>query len=84
MCLRPCLYAVSSHFARLTSFAPSGMTIDPAYASFTEDKLGSIQPGKHADFVVLSQDIMTVPIDNILDTKVVSTVIDGKPVYGQL
>ncbi|KAI0930719.1 hypothetical protein AcW1_003666 [Taiwanofungus camphoratus] len=61
-----------------------GMTIDPAYASFTEDKLGSIQPGKHADFVVLSQDIMTVPIDNILDTKVVSTVIDGKPVYGQL
>ena len=60
------------------------MTIDPAYASFTEDTLGSITPGKHADFVVLSQNIMTIPVDRILSTKVVATVIDGRPAFGSL
>ena len=62
----------------------AGMTMDPAYASFSEDTLGSITPGKRADFVVLSQDIMSIPARRILDTKVLATVIDGKPVYGQL
>jgi predicted amidohydrolase YtcJ len=60
------------------------MTIDPAYASFTESILGSIEPGKLADFVVLSQDIMTVPVNEIMNTKVLATVIDGKVVYGAL
>ncbi|KAI3603895.1 amidohydrolase, partial [Moniliophthora roreri] len=60
-----------------------GMTIDPAYASFTESTLGSIEPGKLADFVVLSQDIMTVPVQEITKTKVLATVIDGKVVYGE-
>ncbi|KAJ8077031.1 hypothetical protein PM082_001454 [Marasmius tenuissimus] len=59
-----------------------GMTIDPAWASFTEESLGSLEPGKIADFVVLSQDIMTVPISEILSTKVLATVIDGKAIYG--
>lgn len=60
------------------------MTIDPAYASFTEDILGSIEIGKRADFTIFSQDIMTVPASTILDTQVVATVIDGKAVYGKL
>lgn len=60
------------------------MTIDAAYASFTEDTLGSISPGKRADFVVLSQDIMTVSTDQILKTRVQATFIDGKLVYGSL
>lgn len=60
------------------------MTIDPAYASFTEDILGSIEVGKRADFTIFSQDIMTVPASTILDTQVVATVIDGKAVYGKL
>ncbi|KIM91971.1 hypothetical protein PILCRDRAFT_809968 [Piloderma croceum F 1598] len=59
-----------------------GMTIDPAYASFTESTLGSLAPGKIADFVVLSQDIMSIPTNQILRTKVVATVIDGRPIYG--
>ncbi|KAK0461124.1 amidohydrolase family-domain-containing protein [Desarmillaria tabescens] len=50
-----------------------GMTIDPAYASFTETTLGSLVPGKRADFVILSQDIMSVAVDKILETKVVAT-----------
>ncbi len=55
------------------SFSHVGMTIEPAYASFTEDKLGSLVPGKLADFVVLSQDIMEVPAENILETTVLAT-----------
>ncbi|THV06783.1 hypothetical protein K435DRAFT_848853 [Dendrothele bispora CBS 962.96] len=61
-----------------------GMTIDPAYASFTESILGSLEPGKRADFVILSQDIMKVPVNKILDTKVLATVIDGEAIYGDL
>lgn len=61
-----------------------GMTIDPAYASFTDDILGSIVPGKRADFVMFSQDIMEVPANQILKTKVLATVMDGKAVYGAL
>ncbi|KAF5326133.1 hypothetical protein D9611_000139 [Ephemerocybe angulata] len=61
-----------------------GMTIDPAYASFTEGFLGSLEVGKLADFVVLSKDIMTVPASEILSTKVLGTVIEGQVVYGEL
>jgi len=61
-----------------------GMTIDPAYASFTEDTLGSLEIGKRADFAVLSQNIMEIPVEDILNTKVHTTVIDGRPVYGNI
>jgi len=60
------------------------MTIDAAYASFTENILGSLEPGKRADFTVLSQDIMTIPEDQILSTKVVATVIDGEVMHGSI
>lgn len=62
----------------------SGVTIDPAYASFTESILGSLVPGKRADFVVLSKDIMSVPVNEILATKVFATIIDGTPIYGKI
>jgi predicted amidohydrolase YtcJ len=68
----------------LIIYYPLGMTIDPAYASFTESMLGSLVAGKHADFVVLSQDIMSVPANQILKTKVLATVIDGQPIYGRI
>ncbi|KAJ3798626.1 amidohydrolase family-domain-containing protein [Lentinula aff. detonsa] len=61
-----------------------GMTIDPAYASFTETFLGSLEVGKRADFVVFSQDIMTAPVNRILATKVLATAVDGKLVYGAI
>lgn len=70
---------------RLTRLeALRGMTIDPAYASFTENTLGSLTIGKRADITILSQDIMSVAADKILDTKVLATIIDGRVVYGQL
>ena len=57
------------------------MTIWPAYAGFQEHLMGSITPGKYADFTVLDHDIMTVPANDILKTSVVSTYIGGKSVY---
>lgn len=57
------------------------MTIWPAYASFMEDVSGSLTPGKYADFVVLDQDIMRVAPDQILDTRVLMTVLGGEVVY---
>ncbi|KAH9484702.1 Protein LONG AFTER FAR-RED 3 [Psilocybe cubensis] len=70
---------------RLTRIeALRGMTIDPAYASFTEDTLGSLVPGKRADLVVLSQDIMTIATSSIMKTSVIATFLDGRPVYGKI
>lgn len=60
------------------------MTIDPAYASFTEDTLGSLEIGKRADFTVLSQDIMEIPVQDILATTVHASAIDGEIVYGAI
>jgi len=53
----------------------------PAWAGFTEDVLGSITPGKYADFVVLSQDLMSVAPERILDTEILMTVLGGRVVY---
>ncbi|KDR67040.1 hypothetical protein GALMADRAFT_258710 [Galerina marginata CBS 339.88] len=61
-----------------------GMTIDPAYASFTENILGSLVTGKRADFVILSQDIMSIPIEKLMDTRVIATAIDGRVVFGKV
>ena len=56
-------------------------TIDAAYAAHAERDLGSIEAGKFGDFVVLSRDIMTVPAREILETKVLRTIIAGHTVY---
>ena len=56
-------------------------TIWAAYYLKEEDTLGSIEPGKLADFVILDGDYMTVPEDKISDLKVIMTVIDGKVFY---
>jgi predicted amidohydrolase YtcJ len=61
-----------------------GFTLDAAYAGFMEDEVGSLTPGKRADFVVLTQDLMTVPDEHILDTRVVATFLDGRAIYGGL
>ncbi len=57
-------------------------TINGAYASFQEDKLGSIEKGKLADIVVLSNDLLKVPDDQIKDTKIILTMVGGEVVYG--
>lgn len=61
-----------------------GMTIDAAYASFAEETLGSLVPGKRADMTVLSQDIMSVPAGEIMASRVLATIIDGRVVFGKV
>lgn len=61
-----------------------GLTIDPAYASFTESVLGSLESGKRADWVILSKDIMKVDMNEVLTTKVLATALDGEIVFGGL
>jgi predicted amidohydrolase YtcJ len=61
--------------------ALQSMTIWPAYAGFQESVMGSITPGKYADFVILDRDIMRVPETEILSASVLSTWIGGKQVY---
>ncbi|MES2524157.1 MAG: amidohydrolase [Gemmatimonadota bacterium] len=57
------------------------MTLWPAYSGFQEKEMGSITPGKFADFVMLDQDIMRVPAELVLKTEVLSTYVGGKEVY---
>ncbi|HPI36891.1 MAG TPA: amidohydrolase [Ignavibacteriaceae bacterium] len=56
-------------------------TINNAYASFDEKVKGSIEPGKLADLVVLSDDIFTIAPENIRNVKVIMTIFDGKVIY---
>ena len=56
-------------------------TMGNAIAAFEEDVKGSITAGKLADITVLSQDLLTVPDDDIMDTKIVMTVLGGKVRY---
>jgi predicted amidohydrolase YtcJ len=60
-----------------------GMTIWAAYANFEEMEKGSLEVGKFADFVVLSQDIMEVDIKKIPQTAVLATYIGGEKVFGR-
>ncbi|KAI5451613.1 hypothetical protein NCC49_001594 [Naganishia albida] len=61
-----------------------GMTIDAAYASFLEQTTGSFSIGKQFDAVIWDQNLLSIPQKRILDTKVLSTIIDGKVAYGKL
>lgn len=56
-------------------------TLWPAYASFREDELGTIEVGKRADFTVFNIDLMTVPEADIPRGRAVLTVVDGQIVH---
>jgi len=61
-----------------------GMTIWAAKADCLEKEIGSLEPGKTADIVVLDKDLMTVGQGDVLATQVVATLAAGKEVYGKL
>ena len=56
-------------------------TMNNAYAAFEEKEKGSIEPGKLADMVVLSDDILTIKPEKIQSVRVLMTIFDGKIVY---
>jgi predicted amidohydrolase YtcJ len=59
-------------------------TLNGAYAASEEASRGSRKPGKYADLVVLSKDIMTIPEEEIPATEVVYTVVGGRIRYQRL
>ncbi len=61
--------------------ALKGMTIWAAFANFEEELKGSIETGKLADFVILEQDIMTSPENELRSIKILGTYIGGTKVY---
>ena len=56
-------------------------TVANAYAAFEEELKGTLAPGRLADVVVLSKDLSTIPDEEILSTRVLTTIVDGKVVY---
>jgi len=58
-------------------------TINGAYLTFEEDKKGSLEPGKYADFIIIDRDVLTCPVDDIADTQVLETWVGGRKVYPQ-
>jgi predicted amidohydrolase YtcJ len=58
-------------------------TLDAAYAAFMENEVGSIEVGKRADFIVLDRDIMQIPADQIPQTQVLQTWLDGQQVFSR-
>lgn len=63
------------------SEALKGYTLGPAYGTFREHELGTLEVGKLADIVVLDRNLFKVPVKEILETKVRMTMVDGDIVY---
>lgn len=58
-----------------------GMTIWSAYGNFEENRLGSIEVGKGADFIILEKDLMTAPANELRELKVNKTYVAGEKVF---
>ncbi len=63
--------------------ALAAMTINCARQMFLEDERGSIKEGKYADFLLLTNDVLTCPVTEIHETKPAATYFEGKKVYSQ-
>jgi predicted amidohydrolase YtcJ len=72
---------IAPHEAVTVMQAIRAYTLNGAYASFEENIKGSLEPGKLADLVVLSDDILKVPPEKIMRLKVDLTMVGGKVVY---
>ncbi|MBI5384507.1 MAG: amidohydrolase [Verrucomicrobia bacterium] len=58
-------------------------TMNNAWLLFCDDRLGSLEPGKMADFIVLDTDLLTCAVEAIARTQVDETYLDGKPVFSR-
>ena len=57
-------------------------TLRGARAMKLEDRIGSLEAGKLADFIVLEKNIFEIPIDDVADTRIRQTYFEGRLVYG--
>jgi predicted amidohydrolase YtcJ len=71
--------------AERVSFAQalSGFTRDAAYAGFAEDRIGSLEPGKWADFILVDRDVSSVDPQALARTQVMETWIAGRKVWAR-
>jgi len=56
-------------------------TRNNAHLLFWEKEIGSLEPGKRADFIILDRDVLTCPVDDIKDTQVLQTWLEGRRVH---
>jgi predicted amidohydrolase YtcJ len=56
-------------------------TANNSYLMFLEDQIGTLEPGKLADFIILDRDLLSCPVDEIRDARPLATYLNGKPVY---
>ena len=56
-------------------------TINNAKILFLDKELGSLEVGKRADFIILDRDILACPLEDLKTTQVLSTWLDGKPIW---
>jgi predicted amidohydrolase YtcJ len=59
-------------------------TLGGAYANFVEQNRGTIEVGKYADLILLSDDLFEIPPEKILDSRIVLTLVGGKEVFSAL
>jgi predicted amidohydrolase YtcJ len=72
-------YGAAQKLSRLDALR--AVTLWPAWLSFDEDKLGSLEPGKLADLVVIDRDYLTCQEDDICKIKVLRTMVGGKTMF---
>jgi predicted amidohydrolase YtcJ len=58
-------------------------TKNAAFAAYEEDLKGTLSPGKLADIVILSKDVLTVPVEEIREAKAVYTIVGGRVLFEQ-
>jgi len=56
-------------------------TLDAAYATGADDRVGTLTPGKYADFILVDRDMFEVPAADLWKLRVLQTWVGGKRVY---
>lgn len=73
------VYGAAQKLSRLDALR--AVTLWPAWLSFDDDKLGTLEPGKLADLVVIDRDYLACPIKELREIKVLRTMVGGKTVF---